>query len=123
MRKPLKEFQQTPATYLMNGFSTNPNRKHRLRLHLQVTRNPIDPLKRTFYYLRSKDVIHEETPEEVLAEYYHMNDPLHRRASVTGKTHTGSGAHDDVVHVNPLARKTIQVAGMYIILFDFSATT
>jgi hypothetical protein len=32
---------------------------------MQVTKNPLDPLKNTFYYLRQRDVIHEETPEEV----------------------------------------------------------
>lgn len=32
---------------------------------LQVTRNPLDPLRNTLYYLRQHDVIHEETPEEV----------------------------------------------------------
>jgi hypothetical protein len=73
-----------------------------LRL-FQVTRNPLDPLRHTFYYLRSSDVIHEETPSEVLAEYYHTRDPLYRRASLTAQ---GSEAH-----VQPLARKTIQVAG------------
>ena len=61
-------------------------------------------MRHTLYYLRSSDVIHEETPSQVLSEYYHMRDPLHRRASVTGPP--GSETH-----VQPLARKTIQVAG------------
>eukprot|EP00878_Enallax_costatus_P005388 GHUV01005657.1.p1 GENE.GHUV01005657.1~~GHUV01005657.1.p1 ORF type:complete len:450 (+),score=58.99 GHUV01005657.1:486-1835(+) len=89
------------------SYATRPDRK--------VTRNPISPLKHTFYYLRPSDVIHEETPEEVLAEYYHTTDPLHRRASVTSDKHRpggGSVSSDDRVHVRPLARKTIQVADL-----------
>lgn len=31
----------------------------------QVTTNPLDPLKHTFYYFRQGDVIHEDTPEQV----------------------------------------------------------
>lgn len=30
-----------------------------------MTKNPLDPLKHTFYYFRQNDVIHEETPEQV----------------------------------------------------------
>uniref|UniRef100_A0A383VRT2 Aquaporin n=1 Tax=Tetradesmus obliquus TaxID=3088 RepID=A0A383VRT2_TETOB len=79
------------------SYATRPDRK--------VTSNPLNPLRHTLYYLRSSDVIHEETPSQVLSEYYHMRDPLHRRASVTGPA--GSEAH-----VQPLARKTIQVADL-----------
>lgn len=71
---------------------------------LQVTKNPLDPLRHTMYYLRQRDVIHEETPTQILQEYYNVNDPLHRRVSVTG-------AAVDKIQAHPLARRTIQVAG------------
>eukprot|EP00882_Tetradesmus_deserticola_P024665 GHRQ01026971.1.p1 GENE.GHRQ01026971.1~~GHRQ01026971.1.p1 ORF type:complete len:222 (+),score=87.52 GHRQ01026971.1:79-744(+) len=78
------------------SYATRPDRK--------VTSNPLKPLAHTLYYLRSNDVLHEETPSEVLAEYYNARDPLCRRASVTG-------AQGSAADVKPLARKTIQVAG------------
>jgi hypothetical protein len=74
----------------------------------QVTRNPLDPLRHTLYYLRADDVIHEETPSQVIEGYYNTTDPLHRRASNTARH--GSGGEGLVAQ--PLARKTIQVAGV-----------
>ncbi|KAF6255239.1 aquaporin-like protein [Scenedesmus sp. NREL 46B-D3] len=79
------------------SYATRPDRK--------VTSNLLDPLRDSLYYLRSSDVMHEETPSQVLAEYYHTRDPLHRRASVTG-------AQRSDALVKPLARKTIQVADL-----------
>jgi hypothetical protein len=75
----------------------------------QVTRNPLDPLRHTLYYLRTSDVIHEETPSEVLEAYYNTTDPLHRRAGITG----AQGSGGDAPIAQPLARKTIQVAGVW----------
>jgi hypothetical protein len=80
--------------------------EHAAHVLFQVTRNPLDPLRHTLYYLRADDVIHEETPSQVLQDYYNTTDPLHRRASTA---RLGSGGDGMVAH--PLARKTIQVAG------------
>lgn len=90
------------------SYATRPDRK--------VTSNPLDPLKHTFYYFRQNDVIHEETPEEVIEEYFHTSDPLARRASKTEAAGKKPAVH-------PLARKTLQVADLQRHLRDAHVET
>eukprot|EP00879_Flechtneria_rotunda_P012021 GHRR01012555.1.p1 GENE.GHRR01012555.1~~GHRR01012555.1.p1 ORF type:complete len:447 (+),score=108.93 GHRR01012555.1:2005-3345(+) len=78
------------------SYTTRPDRK--------VTRNPIGHMRNTLYYLRKNEVIHEETPSQVLNEYYMLHDHYLRRPSLTAKVDNGSD--------QPLARRTIQVADL-----------
>eukprot|EP00775_Hariotina_reticulata_P013573 gene13573-13698_t len=89
------------------SYATRPDRR--------VTRNPVDPLKNTLYYLRQNSIIHEETPEQILEEYYHSADALQRRAS-----HSVSKSKTE--H-NPLARRTVQVADLQRHLKDAHVET